>query len=79
MPITKDEALERAVSLLSERMKCRLEIIESIPGPFYNSAALDPGKCWIVHVCPEKFMLDGKQQYIMVDKDTGTMMEVTAT
>jgi hypothetical protein len=76
MPITKDEALEKAISLLSARMKCRLEIVESIPGPFYNSTALDPGKCWIVHVCPERLMLDGKQQYIIVDRDTGAFTDI---
>jgi hypothetical protein len=56
-------------------MKCRLEVVESIPA-FYNSAALDPEKCWIIHVHPEKLILDGQRQYIFIDRRTGALTDV---
>lgn len=77
MTITHEEALEAARKFLSTSMKDRLEIVDFMPDPFYNSTRLHPEKCWIVHVRPEKFMLDGEQNYILVDKETGTMKGVT--
>jgi hypothetical protein len=58
-------------------MRNRLEIVDRITGATYASPVIDPDKCWIVRVHPEELMLDGKNQYIVIDKANGTATEVT--
>jgi hypothetical protein len=57
-------------------MKDRLRIVARILGPLYTSAGVNPEKCWIVPVQHERMMLDGEEQYIIVDKKTGDMKEI---
>lgn len=77
MTITHREALEASVKFLSTRMKDRLKIVDHIPGLLCASTEIYVEKCWIVHVQHEKMTLDGEEQYIVVDKKTGDMKEIT--
>jgi len=77
MTITKEKAIQAAVNLLSSRIKSRLEIVDHISGILYNPDKVDLKNSWIIHVEPEKPILDGEDQYIVIDKKTGIMTEVT--
>jgi len=79
MTIKREEALEAAVKCLSAKMRNRLEIVDRITGATYAPPVIDPEKCWIVRVHPEGLMLDGEEQYIVIDKASGKMTEVTTS
>jgi|GEM_PF-2304961 hypothetical protein len=77
MTITKEEAIQTAVNLLSSRIKNRLEIVDRISGIIYMPTNIDFKNSWIIHVKSEESILDGQEQYVVVDKKTGIMTEVT--
>ena len=76
MTITQDEALQRAYNHLSAEMKDRLEIIDHISGCFYGSGNLDVNNSWIIYVPSETLGVDGTEQYIVINKQTGIITEV---
>ena len=77
MTITKEEAIQTAVNLLSSRIKNRLEIVDRISGIIYMPTNIDFKNSWIIHVKSGESILDGQEQYVVVDKKTGIMTEVT--
>jgi len=78
MTITKEEAIQTAVNLLSSRIKSRLEIVDHIAGNLYNTGKINFKNSWIIHVKSEETILDGKNQYIVIDKKTGVINEIIA-
>ena len=76
MAITKEKAIQTAVNLLSSRIKRRLEIVDHIEGNLYNTGKINFLNSWIIHVQPETPVLDGKEQYIVIDKITGETREI---
>jgi hypothetical protein len=76
MTITKDEAIQTAVNFLSSRIEHRLEIVDHIEGNLYDTGKINFKNSWIIHVGPEAPVLDGKEQYIVIDKNTGVMNEI---
>jgi hypothetical protein len=76
MTITKDEAIQTVVNLLSLKIKCRLEIVDHIKGNLYNTGKINFKNSWIIYVQPEVPVLDGKEQYIVIDKKTGETREI---
>ena len=76
MIITKDEAMQTAVNFLSSQFESRLEIVDHISGILYNIGKINFKNSWIIHVGPEEPVLDGKEQYIVIDKNTGVMNEI---
>lgn len=79
MAITKDEALQRVLDLLTSRIRGSLDVVDSIPGTCYYSG-IDIEESWIIPVGPvTPMMLDGSYRYITVDKKTGEMAEVVAS
>jgi hypothetical protein len=77
MIITKDEALQKACKHLSSGMKGRLEIVDRISGCLYGASNIDFKNSWIIYVHSGECRVDGHEQYILVDKKTGTTTEVT--
>ena len=77
MTITKEKAIQTAINFLSSRIESRLEIVDHISGILYNIGKINLKNSWIIHVEPEKPILDGEDQYIVIDKKTGIMTEVT--
>lgn len=71
MAITKGHALQITLEQAAASLKGRLKIVDRIDGRPYFSKDTDIEKCWIVHIEPEWFLLDGDQAYILIDKDTG--------
>ena len=76
MIITKDEAIQTAINFLSSRIESRLEIVDHISGILYNIGKINLKNSWIIHVKSEEPILDGKNQYIVIDKNTGIMNEI---
>ncbi len=76
MTITKDEAMQTAVNFLSSQLESRLEIVDHISGILYNIGKINLKNSWIIHVKSEEPILDGKNQYIVIDKNTGVMNEI---
>jgi hypothetical protein len=84
MTITKEEAIQKAINLLSSSIdESRLEIVDHISGAIYGVSESDIENSWIIFVEPERFpsdglILDGPQRYILVDKNTGIINEIIA-
>jgi hypothetical protein len=78
MKITKEEAIQATVNLLSSRIKSRCEIVDSISGDFYMSEKIDFKNSYIVYIKKEELVLDGPKQYVVTDKKTGVMNEIIA-
>lgn len=76
MTITKDAALQRAYNHLSSEMKDRLEIVDHISGCLYGSDNIDVKNSWIAYVHPEESRVDGPAQYVVINKQTGSVTEV---
>jgi len=76
MSISKEEVIQTTVDLLSIRIKDRLEFVECLPGNSYIPTSLDLKANWIIRVKPEETQLDGREQYIIVDKKTGITRDV---
>lgn len=76
MTITKDEALQKACKHLSSEMKGRLEIVDRISGCLYMRGNIDVNNSWIIYVHSDGYILDGPEQYILIDKNTGVMNEI---
>ena len=78
MIITKDEAMQTAVNFLSSQLESRLEIVDHIEGNIYHAGKINLKNSWIIHVKSEEPILDGKNQYIVIDKKTGVINEIIA-
>jgi len=76
MKITKKEAIQIAANFLSSIIKERFEIVDHISGSFYMPGNINLKNCWIIHVQKEELILDGQNQYIIIDKNTGVMNEI---
>jgi hypothetical protein len=74
---TREEAIAAALNFLSDKVKCRVEIVNNVSGNFYNPGNINVDNYWIVYVRPEQMMLDGEQNYILVHKKTGELMFIT--
>lgn len=79
MTITKDEALQRAYNHLHSMMTGRLEIVDRISGCFYGVGKIDVKNSWIIYAQPDELILDGFAQYIIINKQTGSITEVTTS
>jgi hypothetical protein len=85
MAITKEEAIQKAINLLSSRIdENRLKIVDHMSGAIYGVSESDIKNSWIIFVEPERLpsdglMLDGPQRYILVDKKTGIITKVTTS
>ncbi len=78
MAITKEEAIQKAINLLSSTIDySRIEIAERISGAIYGVNEIDIENSWIIYVHSGECRVDGSEQYILVDKKTGTTTEVT--
>lgn len=77
MTLTKDEALQKACKHLHSTMEGRLEIVDHISGCFYGTSNIDFQNSWIVYVYPEVIRMDGPEQYIVINKQTGIVSAVT--
>jgi hypothetical protein len=77
MAITKEEAIQKAINLLSSSIdESRLEIVDRISGCLYGESAIDIENSGIIYVHSDECRVDGPEQYILVDKKTGTTTEV---
>jgi len=82
MTITKEDAIQKAINLLSSSIdESRLEIVDHISGAIYGVSESDIENSWIISVERERLpsdslILDGSQRYILVDKNTGIMNEI---
>jgi len=54
MTITKEKAIQKAVNLLSSRIKSRLKIAGYIDGHHYNANKINFSNSWIIYVEPEE-------------------------
>lgn len=79
MTLTKDEALQKACKHLHSTMEGRLEIVDHIAGCFYGGGNIDVKNSWIIYVPSETLIIDGPEQYILVNKQTGIIAEITTT
>ena len=78
MTITKEEAIQKAINLLSSSIdESRLEIVDRISGCLYGASNIDFKNSWIIYVHSGEYRVDGHEQYILVDKKTGIITEVT--
>jgi hypothetical protein len=78
MTITKEEAIQKAINLLSSSIdESRLEIVDHMSGAIYGVSESDIKNSWIIYVHSGECRVDGHEQYILVDKKTGTTTEVT--
>jgi hypothetical protein len=78
MTITKEEAIQKAINLLSSSIdESRLEIVDRISGAIYGVSEIDIENSWIIYVHSGERRVDGHEQYILVDKKTGKTTEVT--
>ena len=77
MAISREEAIQRAFDLLSSRLENRLHIVDEVLGVLYGIDRLDLGNCWIIYVQPEVELLDGRSNYILVNKKTGIVTEIS--
>lgn len=78
MAITRDEALQRGLDLLTSRIRGSLDVVDSMPGTYYYPG-IDIEESWIIPVGPVMpMMLDGSYRYITVNKRTGQMFEIPA-
>jgi hypothetical protein len=75
MTITKQEAIQKAINLLSLSIdESRLEIVDHISGAIYGVSESDIENSWIIFVEPERFpsdglILDGPQRiYLLIRK-----------
>jgi len=78
MTITKDEALQKAQDYLASKMEGRLEIVDHISGCLYGANKIDFTNNWIIYVRPEDCIIDGPEKYILIEKKTGIIMELTS-
>lgn len=76
MTISSEEAIQKAIVLLTSRLDDRLHVVDDVDGVIYNAGKLNLKNSWIIHVKPEVEGLDGRNKYILVDKDTGIITEI---
>ena len=85
MTITKEEAIQKAINLLSSSIdESCLEIVDRISGCPYGVSEIDIENSWIISVERERLptdslILDGPQRYILVDKKTGKTIGITTS
>ena len=80
MKMSEEEALQKAVDLLSARIKNHLELVDNIKGKaIYGMSENDIKDSWVFFVKSENMYLDGMQRYIIVDKKTGEAREIIAS
>ena len=78
MTITKKEAIQKAINLLSSTIdESRFEIVGHISGAIYGVSESDIENSWIIYVHSGECRVDGHEQYIVINKKTGIITEVT--
>jgi len=76
MAITKKQALQIAFEQKEADLKQRFKVVGKLDGDPYMPREIDLGKYWIVHLEPEEAIIDGRQEYILVDKETGGIINL---